>query len=260
MSKSSTNKKEKKERNTKIAVRLAVFFALLILLNFLTISLVYQWADWIALLIFSLLFIVPGYISNAGMVIVGGGKPIDGGRVLKDGRRLFGDHKTWSGFLKGPLFIGIPISIGIFILFSLFWPFITPIITNALNMDAYDLYDTLDIFGYYFIGGSFPFSWGFLALIVRIVLCSYGAAFGDLIGSFLKRRFDITSGEPFWVVDQLDFALFSILFTAIPAFFIPNFFYMPDINIVIFLVILTPAVSVIANTAAYLIGLKDVPW
>ncbi|MGV9198189.1 MAG: CDP-archaeol synthase, partial [Promethearchaeia archaeon] len=173
---SDLEKEEQKERNTKIAVRLAVFFGCLILINFLAISIIYQWADWIALLIFSLLFIVPGYISNAGMVIVGGGKPIDGGLVLKDGRRLFGDHKTWNGFIKGPFFIGIPISIAIFTLFLLFWPFITPIIEAASTVGAYELYDSAAIFRYYFIGGPLP--WGFLALIVRIILCSYGAAFG----------------------------------------------------------------------------------
>jgi CDP-2,3-bis-(O-geranylgeranyl)-sn-glycerol synthase len=251
-------KEAQKERNTKIAVRLAVFFGCLILINFLIISIVYQWADWIALLIFSLLFIVPGYISNAGMVIVGGGKPIDGGLVLKDGRRLFGDHKTWNGFIKGPLFIGIPISIVLFVTFLLLWPLITPIIRDASAVGAYELYNSLEVFRYYFIGGKFP--WGFLSLIFRIILCSYGAAFGDLIGSCMKRRFNISSGEPFWVVDQLDFALFAILFTSIPAFFLPGLFQIPDTNIIIFLIILTPSVSVIANTVAYLIGLKDVPW
>lgn len=255
---SDSEKEAQKERNTKIAVRLAVFFGCLILINFLIISIVYQWADWIALLIFSLLFIVPGYISNAGMVIVGGGKPIDGGRVLKDGRRLFGDHKTWNGFIKGPLLIGIPISIVIFVVFLLLWPCITPIIKDASAVGAYELYNALEVFRYYFIGGEFP--WGFLSLIVRIILCSYGAAFGDLIGSCMKRRFNISSGEPFWVVDQLDFALFAILFTSLPAFFLPELFQIPDINIIIFLIILTPSVSVIANTVAYFIGLKDVPW
>ena len=101
---------------------------------------------------------------------------------------------------------------------------------------------------------------GFLALIIRVVLCAYGAAIGDLIGSFLKRRFDIKSGAPFWVIDQLDFAVIAILFTFIPALIFPELFWIPDINIIIFLIILTPSVSIIANTVAYFIGLKEVPW
>jgi hypothetical protein len=35
---------------------------------------------------------------------------------------------------------------------------------------------------------------------------------------------------------------------------------IPDINIIIFLLILTPSVSLIANTIAYLVNLKEVPW
>jgi CDP-2,3-bis-(O-geranylgeranyl)-sn-glycerol synthase len=94
----------------------------------------------------------------------------------------------------------------------------------------------------------------------RIVFCSYGAAFGDLAGSFLKRRFDIKSGAPFWVVDQLDFAIGAIIFAIIPAIFFPGFYLIPDINIIIFLLILTPSISLIANTIAYLVNLKEVPW
>ena len=107
---------------------------------------------------------------------------------------------------------------------------------------------------------AYCFPLGFLSLIIRIALCAYGAAFGDLVGSFLKRRINIESGAPFWVVDQLDFAVFAILFTSIPALLLPALFWFPDIYMIIFLLILTPSVSVIANTVAYVIGLKEVPW
>ncbi|MHA1490132.1 MAG: CDP-2,3-bis-(O-geranylgeranyl)-sn-glycerol synthase [Promethearchaeota archaeon] len=247
-----------KKRNTKIALRLAIFFACLLLLDFIIVSLIYSLVDWIAILIFSLLFIVPGYIANAGMVIVGGGKPIDGGKMWKDGRRIFGDHKTWRGLIKGPLFIGIPISIGIFLIFLILWPSIMEIQVAAAEMGQYKIYPDLIIYEYYFIGGPFPL--GFLLLIVRIILCSYGAAVGDLIGSFLKRRFNIESGAPFWVVDQLDFVIFAIFFTSIPTFVFPTLFWVPDVNILIFLIILTPSVSIIANAIAYIIGIKAVPW
>ena len=100
---------ENEKRQTKIAVRLAVFFTCLLLIDFLLISIFFSWQDWVAILLFSLLFILPAYISNAGMVIVGGGKPIDGGKSLRDGHRILGDHKTWSGAIKGPLYIGIPV-------------------------------------------------------------------------------------------------------------------------------------------------------
>ena len=249
---------ELEQKNKKIAIRLAIFFACLILIDFIVMALLFGWQDWVACLIFSLLFIAPAYISNASMVITGGGKPIDGGKNWRDGRRIFGDHKTWNGLIKGPLYIGIPVSIGIFLLFLALWQYILPIVETANAQGQYKLYASVKIFEYYFIGGPFPI--GFLSLIIRIILCSYGAGLGDLIGSFLKRRVNIESGAPFWVVDQLDFAVIAILFTSIPAFFIPQLFLVPDIYIIIFLIILTPSVSVIANTVAYLIGIKDVPW
>lgn len=241
----------------KIAVILAITFACLILASFLIISFIFNWADWVALLIFSLLYIVPAYISNASMVITGGGKPIDGGRYFRDGKRILGDHKTWNG-LKGPLYIGIPISFFIFLLFIILWEPIEDIIFGATAQGQYLLYYDPKIFKYYFIGGEFPIN--FLVLIVRIILASYGAVVGDLMGSFLKRRFDIKSGAPFWIVDQLDFALLALLFVSIPGFISPNLFLLPDVFIIVFLIILTPAVSIIANTVAYVVGLKDVPW
>ncbi|MFX1571330.1 MAG: CDP-2,3-bis-(O-geranylgeranyl)-sn-glycerol synthase [Promethearchaeota archaeon] len=248
----------KAEKNSKkIAIVLTIIFACLILINFIIISIIFSWADWISLLIFSLLTIFPAYISNASMVITGGGKPIDGGRYFRDGRRILGDHKTWNG-LKGPLYIGIPISFFIFFLFIISWLPIKELIILASNQGEYILYDNIKIFQYYFIGGSFPFN--FLVLFIRIVFSSYGAVVGDLFGSFLKRRFDIKSGAPFWIVDQLDFALGALLFISIPGFISPYLFLLPDFFIITFLIILTPAVSIIANTIAYMIHLKDVPW
>ena len=248
---------EREKRNKNIAIILTIIFTFLILTDFFVISLIFNWADWISLLIFSLLLIVPAYISNASMVITGGGKPIDGGKNFRDGRRILGDHKTWKG-LKGPLYIGIPISFFLFLLFILLWAPIYNIISEATAQGEYQLYNNIDTFKYYFIGGNIPLN--FLILFIRIVLAAYGAVFGDLIGSFLKRRLDIKSGEPFWIVDQLDFALLAILFISIPGFICPKLFLLPDIYIITFLIIITPAVSIIANTIAYFIGLKEVPW
>ncbi len=246
------------KRNTKIAKILALSFACLFIMNFIVISLIFTWADWIALLIFSLLFITPGYISNAGMVIVGRGKPIDGGKFCKDGRRILGDHKTWRGLIFGPLYIGIPISFGIYLLFLALWPAIEVIPVSGAAEGIYKLYSDIFYYKYYFIGGEFPI--GLLMILIRIILCSYGAAIGDLIGSFFKRRLNIQSGAPFWIIDQLDFVSIAILFASIPALIFPGTYLAPDIFIIIFLLILTPSVSIIANTVAYIVGLKNVPW
>jgi CDP-2,3-bis-(O-geranylgeranyl)-sn-glycerol synthase len=250
--------KEIEDKHKKITFGLAIFFVCLLFINFLIVTILYSYSDWIAILIFSLLFIFPAYISNAGMVIVGGGKPIDKGKYFRDGRRIFGDHKTWNGLIKGPLFVGIPLSLAVAFLFLIFWSSIADYQRVSQEEGLFVLYEDIAYYKYYFIGGIFPA--GFISLIIRIILCAYGAAMGDLAGSFLKRRFNLESGAPAPLIDQLDFVLFAILITSIPALFWPELFWFPDINIIIFLIILTPSVSIIANTIAYLIGLKDVPW
>ncbi|MFX0047406.1 MAG: CDP-archaeol synthase [Candidatus Hermodarchaeota archaeon] len=252
------NKEDIDRKDVRLAIFLTIFFISLLFFDFLVISSLFNWADWLATLIFSVLFIVPAYFSNAGMVIVGGGKPLDGGNFWRDGRRILGDHKTISGLVKGPLYIGIPLSCALFLLFLLLWPFIQQIPIEGVSIGFYNLYSEMVYYQYYFIGGPFPI--GILMIMFRIVFCSYGAAFGDLAGSFLKRRFDIKSGSPFWVVDQLDFVIGAIIFAIIPAIFFPGIYLIPDINIIIFLLILTPSVSLIANTIAYLVKLKEVPW
>ena len=246
------------QKNRKIAITLTFIFLLFFLLEILITSIIYSFADWIALLLFSLLLIFPAYLSNAGMVVVGGGKPIDGGKSLKNGQRILGDHKTWNGLIKGPLYLGIPISIGVFLLLMALWQFIYPIPAAMIPYGTYHFYNQLFYYEYYFIGGIFPF--GLLTLVIRIILSSYGAAIGDLIGSFIKRRFNYKSGAPFWILDQLDFALGSILLLIVPGLIFPSLFLIPDINIIIFILILTPSVSLFANTIAYFLGLKYVPW
>ncbi len=252
------NNDPSKRKHIRIALILALTCATLIFLNFVVISIIFDWADWVAILVFSIIFIVPAYISNAGMVMVGGGKPIDGGKFCKDGRRILGDHKTVNGLIKGPLYVGIPISLGIHLLFFILWPLIQLIPIQAASQGFFVLYADLRLYEFYFIGGPFPI--GILILVLRIILCSYGAVLGDLAGSFLKRRLNYASGAPFWVVDQLDFALGAILLGSIPALIFPGIYLAPDWNIIIFLMIITPSVSIIANTIAYVVGWKDVPW
>lgn len=248
---------EKKQK--KIAFGLCSTFLILIFFSLTIFAVIYTLSDWLALFVFSIIIIIPAYISNAGMVIVGGGKPIDGGKVLKDGNRLFGDHKTWNGFIKGPLYIGIPLSLVAFFILYLFWPDLETYILGQKSAGVYILYADISVYKYYIVGGyELPLS--IVVLVVRVVLSSYGAAIGDLIGSCLKRRFNIGSGKPFWVIDQLDFAIFALILISIPALLFPTVFLLPDLFIVIFLMILTPSVSVIANTVAYFIGIKEVPW
>ncbi len=112
--------------------------------------------------------------------------PMDGGRVLSDGNRIFGDNKTWKGFL-GYLIFGT--------IFTVIWGF--AIRNTALN--------SLDFF---YINNENTLTFN---MIVGVLLGLAYALF-ELPNSFVKRRLGITPGKPatgikkaiFVFVDQAD--------------------------------------------------------
>jgi CDP-2,3-bis-(O-geranylgeranyl)-sn-glycerol synthase len=154
--------------------------------------------------------------------------PIDGGRVLEDKQPIFGPGKTWEGFLVGFLsgvFIGVLQVITAPILFSLIVqhvylpPELIPIVLITLPL---------------------------------VILVSLGALVGDLIGSFIKRRFTIDRGRPAPLLDQLDFLIAAMLLGALitPIHWI----------LAIFLLIITPLLHLLANIIGYFLRLKQEPW
>ena len=81
-------------------------------------------------------------------------------------------------------------------------------------------------------------------------LLAFGALVGDALGSFLKRRLGIGRGKPAPILDQIDFLIVALLFASLVVKF--------DLGFVIISVILTLIIHLIANTGAYLLGIKDV--
>ncbi|MDD2666338.1 MAG: CDP-2,3-bis-(O-geranylgeranyl)-sn-glycerol synthase [Methanocellales archaeon] len=94
-------------------------------------------------------------------------------------------------------------------------------------------------------------------LIVLFCL-TFGALFGDLCKSFIKRRLDIESGSKVPVMDQLDFVLGAWLFLILFAYpwFSENF---TSYHVIVIL-IMTPFLHRITNIIGYKLGKKDVPW
>ena len=184
---------------------------------------------WILILFLfqTLWFILPAWFANASPAIVGGGPPIDGGRVLRDGNRLFGDGKTWRGLILG-VAVGTLVGLGQ----ALISPFLVTL-------------------------GLFPFliyEHSMILMAIRAFTLSFGALFGDLIGSFTKRRLGIPRGEVFWGVDQLGFLVVGFLLTCI----IPlTLLYLPAI---LFLLPVTFAIHVITNLIWYALGQKETPF
>lgn len=167
--------------------------------------------------------ILPAYVANGAPVVAVkvmnmlGLKrhPIDRGMIFVDGRRIFGDSKTWEGFAIGVC---------------------SGILTSAIQM-VLEHPGTL-----------------YITYIGRGIALSLGAMVGDLLGSFIKRRLGLKSGDPLPVLDQTSF-LFVALAIALPLKLI-------DITLsqLVYLVVVTVILHVATNYLAYKLGLKNVPW
>jgi CDP-2,3-bis-(O-geranylgeranyl)-sn-glycerol synthase len=109
-------------------------------------------------------------------------KPIDFGRTLR-GHRLFGQHKTFRGFVVG--FIAcVPVVYFQSYLFSEI---------GTLNIQAVST-------GYFNVNS-----------IVLAAVFSFGALGGDAIKSFFKRQSNIKPGKAWIPFDQIDFVLGGLL-------------------------------------------------
>lgn len=180
--------------------------------------------DVLAVVAVGIWAMLPAYIPNNVAVLAGGGPPIDGGRQFR-GDRLLGDGKTWRGTAVG-------IAAGV----------VVALILNAIQNPAVST-----------LGFPLPTFSG-----PALLALPTGALLGDISASFLKRRTGRARGNPFPVVDQLDFVVVALVLTAIvdPAWF-GRVFTVPVIAVVI---LLTPALHVVTNGIAYVLGLKDEPW
>ena len=172
----------------------------------------------------TLYFILPAYFSNGGGLVFGGGLPVDFGKSDSKGNRWIGDGVTWRGLIGGTL-IGIITGIvqGYFgpqIIAEFGEYIITPIITNIPQ----------GILIGFFLG--------------------FGALLGDALGSFLKRRLGIGRGKPAPILDQLDFLIVALILVS----------FVVKLNwlFVVIAIVMTLVIHLIANTGAYLLGMKDV--
>lgn len=169
----------------------------------------------------SFLFAFPILVSNAVPAILGGGYPVDGYKTMKDGKRILGDHKTLSGLIYGILS-----------------GFLSGLIVWFLASDFF-------LAQYSSIGFRYPYWIG--------ALMGWGCNFGDMLGSFIKRRINIKSGGSFPIFDQFGYILFGLLWSW------PAFVNMPW-EFWLSLLVFAPLLHIGTNLFAFSIKAKDVPW
>jgi CDP-2,3-bis-(O-geranylgeranyl)-sn-glycerol synthase len=183
----------------------------------------------------------PAYVSGSAAVLFKGRTPMDYGKSW-GGRRIFGDGKTWEGFLMGGL-------TGVF----------------AGSMQQLVCYLSgrpyMEAFGLRVVGTFDPDGWALMSLgALAVTAClSYGGLVGDLIKSFIKRRMGLDRGtkSPF-LMDQLDFVLGAWLVT-VPLFWFWFSHTFGIFNIVIILV-MAPMLHRATNIIGYKLGAKKEPW
>ncbi len=97
-----------------------------------------------------------------------------------------------------------------------------------------------------FILHSFPY-------ILIGFLGSLGALLGDIVGSFIKRRFGYRRGYPLIPLDQTDFTIGATIMLLVGGM---------DIEFTVFLIglIMLFVLHLISNRIAFMLGLKSVPW
>ncbi len=172
----------------------------------------------------TLYFILPAYFSNGAGLVFGGGMPVDFGKSDSKGNRWIGDGVTWKGLICGTI-IGI----------------ITGIIQGLLAPAI------IANFGQFIIT---PIVTDVSSGIVIGFLLGFGALLGDAIGSFLKRRIGIGRGKPAPILDQLDFLIVALILV--------SFVVELSLFFIVIAIVLTLIIHLLANTGAYLLGLKDV--
>lgn len=144
-------------------------------------------------ILFSLWFFIPAGIANSTPIIAAHlpglrnvNAPLDFGKHFRH-RRIFGAHKTWRGIICGMI-------AGVLII----W--LQAILFNHIAWIRQI---------------SSPIFYGRDAITELGLLLSLGALFGDALESFLKRQYNIPSGQLWFPFDQLDYVIGGLICSVI---------------------------------------------
>ncbi len=177
------------------------------------------------LILKAIYFFLPAYFSNMTPPVIVNipfikkfNFPLDFKKILFK-KRIFGDNKTIIGSISG--------IIASLIIFQI-----------QKYLFNFNFFQNISIINYNELSLLFPFLLGF------------GTVLGDIIKSFIKRRLNILPGASFPIADQLDFVIFALLLSSL--------IYIPSINIILVLIIITPILCLIINFIAFKLKLKKV--
>ena len=170
--------------------------------------------------------IIPAAIANMMPVFVRSinflNVSVDFDKKWFDNKPIFGTHKTYRGFFFG-------------ILAAIFITYIQSLLYK------YPFFQQISFFNYDEI--SF--------LLVGFMM-GFGVLFGDLIKSFFKRRTNIKPGDKFFPWDQLDLVIGAIIFI--------SFIQRIPISMILFYLVVGPALHVLFNHLGYWLQIRETKW
>ncbi len=157
-------------------------------------------------------------------------KPIDAGKKFLDGKRIFGDHKTWKGFL------------GYIVWNMLFWLIIGLVyqIINLGNLSFFYQYHANTPLLNLLIGFLQGFAW----------------ALFELPNSFIKRRLNIKPGKNPSGASRIFFIVFDQADSIFGAILVLLAFYPLSLGQYFFFVLLGAATHIVFNMLLYFVGLR----
>ncbi|MCH8003174.1 MAG: CDP-2,3-bis-(O-geranylgeranyl)-sn-glycerol synthase [Nanoarchaeota archaeon] len=177
-----------------------------------------------SLILICFYFMLPVYFANMAPVIVKKvfnnlAFPLDFNKKIGN-KEIFGKNKTFRGLIFGVIF-------AIIITFIQFNFYKNNILVDLSIVDYSD--------------------WLLIGLLM-----GFGAIFGDLAESFVKRRINCKPGKPFIPFDQLDFVIGALIFIyPIVAL---------SLNKIITILLLSFVLHVIVNHVAYYTGFRKEKW
>jgi CDP-2,3-bis-(O-geranylgeranyl)-sn-glycerol synthase len=165
---------------------------------------------------------LPAYLPNPVAAFCGGGTPIDFGRNYSDGRRVFGDGKTYRGFVAGV---------------------VAGIVVGLLQM---------------WLSSAYRLEYLPEHTFATVIILSTGALLGDLVKSFFKRRLGKGRGEKWLVADMYDLVAGALILLLVfdPVWAFANI----TLPVLLFIIVLTPILHRSVNIIGYFFRIKEVPW
>lgn len=169
-------------------------------------------------------YFLPAYMANSVPTMISKVKfldhPLDFGLSIR-GKRFLGDNKTLRGFFSA-------------IIFGTFVFYIQQALYSNNFLQSISLVDYANT-----------------SLWLGFWL-SFGAIFGDAIGSFFKRRAGVPSGKSWFPWDQLDFSIGALLFS--------SFIFLPSAQTIIFILIISTVLTIVFRYLGYLVGINKVKF